>query len=379
MAVIKTSFRGYPAQALLSHALLSGIVAVAGLQTAARATTLRVLEAAIDQWYEQLDCYGAYDYFFATAQSAEDALAGSFTPGSKVREYYGVIAKSGRRVRQSHLFAGKKTGKIVSGQAVPASMDAVGAGDVEITLIPQHASIQPQASFIERQRDDKNWHQLRHSGGVRSPLNIMGNADPHPLHAFDKLEGEVRETTIRDLDSSHVQVVMRKSYSDGEATLSVTFWTKPELPVVEAVNMSYAQRNGPALVALNQCSDFIDCHGVLVPRTIRFATNATYQESKTWLAYEWHSHDLGAREPTDEDFVLTLRPKTSVNGLKRLPRSDREAKIDVSKLTLADLVRDAELPPPADSQWRQIAGLFAGLLLLVGGYAWWRWRAASAM
>ena len=369
--------RIHVAVSTIFYASLAVVVAAVDFASPTQAATLKVLEAAIDQWYEELICCGTYNYYVGAAKSVDDALAGNYVPGSRARQHFGVIVKSGRRVRQSLTYAGI-VGTVAKEQSTPTSMDAVAIGDLEATFFPKHQKTRPQVSAESRQRDSKNWHQPRHFVGMRSPLNITGNADPHPLHAFDKLEGEVLETNVSTVDAAHVQVTIRKSYDEGEARLVVTFWTEPATPVVETIRMSYSRRNRPDLEIINQCGDFVDCHGLLVPRTIRSAANATIQETKTWMAFEWRSDDLGAREPKDEDFVLTLPAGTLVHGIKRLPRSDRVSKLDLSQLTLADLVGEGELvPPPVASQWQRIAWLFAGLTALVLLYAWWRWRAAS--
>jgi hypothetical protein len=53
---------------------------------------------------------------------------------------------------------------------------------------------------------------------------------------------------------------------------------------------------------------------------------------------EWRSPDLGNVQPTKNDFVVILTPRTSIYNLKDPPASDAQPRvIDVTRLADADL------------------------------------------
>lgn len=339
--------------------------------------TFKVLEAAIDQWYEQVEFVCSYEITRAEALSLDDALAGKAVQGTSKPYSYGKVVKKGGKTRQSLNYHDPPK-QVSANEITFKPSEGVSNGEVEIYYSPNGDFTVPTISFNRlEQRSNRDRFQWQFLGPEVSPLNLTGSARAHPLRSLGERAVLAGEPKVTGTNAGEIQIEMERTDGSLAVKLIVTIDVRSTLPNAERFELRNRE-NGASYerVFVAQSSDFVNHNNAKIPRRI---ASATRMQNDRWRSVVWTSKDLGQREPTDEDFVLTVPAGVRVYGLKKLPRSDRPMKFDLDQITPADLLQESRAAaPPVDAQWRRIAGLFAGLTALVLVYAWRRWRAASA-
>lgn len=179
-------------------------------------------------------------------------------------------------------------------------------------------------------------------------------------------------------DGDVIEVVME----DQTRTVRMTFWTAPFPPVLKTlIKTDRRPTKYGTYENRSVLSDFRQCRNGLVPA--RIVTTSKWSLRSIGSFKEWVSEDLGAEEPTVDDFVLYLPADTFIGGMTELPavengvrpirvdglRQDRVAQLPQN---VADII-DPSAPPKASFQgqgggrvWQLILFNLAVVCALVG-------------
>ncbi len=98
---------------------------------------------------------------------------------------------------------------------------------------------------------------------------------------------------LRELNGSHIEVTVRSTSRqegvDRDYTSRITWWTEPELPVIESGRRTIADRDGKVMGDIVvRLEDFQRCPGGLVARRVCLAT-APWEGHGPVVVKEWLS------------------------------------------------------------------------------------------
>lgn len=152
---------------------------------------------------------------------------------------------------------------------------------------------------------------------------------------------------VKRVDGSHIEVTVRSTLRqegvDRDYTSRITWWTEPELPVIESGRRTIADRDGKVMGDIVvRLEDFQRCPGGLVAQRVCLAT-APWEGHGPVVVKEWLSGDLGQEPAADADFVIRIPKSTRVIGLSNpSPRGENR------QLNIADISTDGLIKMPRE-------------------------------
>jgi hypothetical protein len=186
---------------------------------------------------------------------------------------------------------------------------------------------------------DNSWAEL---GGLPShsmnPLNPFGNPRELrylELHDFESPDDPKHfSVELHPLDKDHMDVILRRE-GTWKQYRRIGVWTGATPPVVTAIDEVHTDPKGKVYESRHRLSDFKRCPGGMVARQVRAVFSGGDGKVRV---QEWRSRDLGNVQPTKNDFVVILTPRTSIHNLKDPPAPDAQPRVlDVTLLTDAEL------------------------------------------
>lgn len=292
------------------------------------------LLAAVEQWQSDVAFRSTFQLREGYARTVDAALRGEMDPGIRILEGKGVCHKLGRKIRYSVDFGGPF--RIGEKTVTRVTFDAVTDRRLDIAYHPlarkPGINLKGTASVVAR-TPERDGSELfgKESRYCISPLKPLRSAALAPF-LLPFVVGVSR------VDEGHVEIVTRMKKPNGtEIKREVLFWTEPSPPVVEKIVLDTASPNGRRTQAIVQVSDFRECPGGMVARHIVHAYAYPGSDRPVHVCV-WHSADLGAVPPTDEDFVIEVPPDTVVMGIREDSPLANTRKLDVSKFEVADLL-----------------------------------------
>lgn len=269
----------------------------------------------------------------------------------------GVLHKMGRQIRLSLEY----------GQpAVPAQVPDLGAstnvsawtrtpidevtnGDVELMYTVSHRGagfggvLGDTAHFTLRPVEAT--HSVAagvHTSGILSPLSPLRKVISNPYELFDGAgNGDVESSEVSSLQNTEARVLVRLSKRSGSVVQErqLTVWIGPALPVIEKIEDSLTVQGGTKWTTIVEMSEFVDCKGGHVPRSLRYYEQVSNPSGKPMPAVllAWTSSDLGQREPTEADFEIEVPASTRVFGLKKELPTGTVRRLSLDQITSADI------------------------------------------
>jgi hypothetical protein len=319
---------------------------------------LKTLNAGIEQWRKDVSFRSSYRMRSGFSKSIEAGLQDgvdvtiSGSPGEDC-ESFGQFHKMGKLQRYSQIFPGgkisvsdpsnKPTGrgehpgkepKAIVHAYVNCSKDEVFNDRFLIRYYPGDAG---DCAAVDP--FDNSWAKL---GGLPShsmnPLNPFGNPRELrylELHDFESpKDPKSFSVELHPLDKDHLDVILRRE-GTWKQYRKIGVWTGATPPVVTAIDEVQTDPKGKVFESHHRFSDFKRCPGGMVARHVRAVFSGGDGKVRV---QEWRSPDLGNVQPTKNDFVVILTPRTSISNLKDPPTSDAQPRaLDVTRLTDADL------------------------------------------
>jgi hypothetical protein len=325
---------------------------------------LRVLDAGLDRWRQDVEFYATYKEWAGETESEEQARAG----GEGLLVGSGVLVKRGWMVRES--FTARKLP-----DRDPESFDCVATQELDLTYYPDKRDLHVYDRPIEYQ---KMIRACSHSF-MDSPLAHGGAWSARKLQdALGNGEGDARpaECRIERLPQDRVAVrITRYPTKGGEFRYYYQLWITGDGPVIEewlnetdgpAATYGWGRRGAKG-------SHFVRVKGGWVARQIhyfggpyRFLRKDGGETPLMYIWMRWVSEDLGRRPPTEEDFRVPVPANARVFGLKNPPARDPQGRVDLTAIRKEDLTspsdaEDAETrPQPPAGPWRRRLGFSLG-------------------
>lgn len=368
-------------------AMLSGLCARADQQGEDLADAL---QAGIEEWRQTIEFVGRYRYRQAMADSKEDALSGRFgkVVGKPEDVVVGMIAKKGSDMRWSVEFDRPPVKQGASKEATNVSFDAATVGNLQVNYFPKRGSFGNSATVSVRPEETEDLIQAgQFNRDVPNPFSFNGGTDGKPFERFMARPGYGEKLRIEVLPpkSDAIGLSFIRVGDDGHKIVSaVRFTTEYSPPVIESISVRIEFRSEiteSSMIA----SQFVQCNGGAIAthlRQVQGPVTVANSRTKKWIAREWISADLGVREPTNQDFVLTIPAGVSIRGLKKPPLRDKPFELDLRALTEDDLyagpleLGDVQFEDrPASNLfprllWTGLGTIAVGLLLFI----FWRRR-----
>ena len=118
------------------------------------------------------------------------------------------------------------------------------------------------------------------------------------------------EPKIEKIDGNHIDITTGTKTEDVELKHKLRVWITVTPPVITQIE-SRQNLNGRVTVSRTEMSDFFDCRGGKVPRTIIYVT----ESPKTgFLVRHWHSSDLAHVKLMKEILLFTFPLRLSFAG-----------------------------------------------------------------
>lgn len=362
------------------------------------AETIATLQAALEQWLNEVEFVASYSRHKGRAASVEAALARDWGHEFADARVTGVYNKAFGKVRCSGDPAAEpqvlsQTGD--SREVANLDFDEVASADVRLDYKPTVIPGDPRglANFLPKRsttgadrlalgKFDAGWSSIRRLSPLSIDGNEIGTLLTAPLAATDVAQRVVRG------DGEQLSIVTEFTEKGYRTERTVVFRLSGSHPVVERVDTLMTGASGDRWETHSLAQDFVECPGGPAARTIRSAyTNRDPRHPELpWAVNEWVSPDLGARTPTAEDFLVAIHDQTRVRGVRNPESAMTGGKLDLDKVKPADLTArlvDSDLlaasadadalnrRDPLRALWVSATG---GVLLALAAMAVWRQR-----
>lgn len=198
------------------------------------------------------------------------------------------------------------------------------------------------------------------SGMVPMPIFALAGENGEPLLAKKPRPGlgETLSWSVEKRSNARVSVTIDHVGTANEKWTNrsrYTIWTKPRFPVVEEIEHTFRGGAGGKMTEKTITVGWTDCGGgVLMPSRLVVVLELDRERIKPspkhnlFRARIWEADDLGARQPNERDFEVTVAPQTRLVGLQATFADQRT--FDLTKISVDDLanLEHGSVPPHID-------------------------------
>lgn len=347
---------------ILTFLVLSGVGSICSESSGADDIDdlLPVLVAGIEQWGRDVQFYCTFDYRSASVLTAEQALSGEWQATTSAT---GLYVKRGPDYRFRIDFGGPAIDVTPEGHpgavTTNSSLEKLLVGDLFARYALEFGRQQDHIR-IELWNEENAFSEPSHSA-----YDVGGGDDGGPLKTFFLPDdaGTILESSVERPDAEHVVLEMKRQKAGTTRTSHVKIWTAVSPPVMVRIHDIFEREDTPRYTAIYELSDFVKCQGGYMARLVRSAGGPGLSIDKEWrwFVHEWKSTDLGARNPTDEDFVVEIPAGVEFHGLKKSPPPHLPYRLDLANFDKGQLFI-LNFDSEHDLEQRAEA---------VGGNTWW--------
>jgi len=287
-----------------------------------------------------------YEYFEKVSDRDVDPLAA-------IREQKpivtGVYLKNGRLSRYSKIYTKSPATVDRDDSGVPedlifmrnVSWESVFNRDLELHYTPRWKDDLDHAVYTARAELPSSAGGMFHAETEVSPLN--------PIHgSFEGLPGIPPYEgvwSVKTTASDHIIIAKTVTGRTGvPIECEVEFWTKPDVPVVRRVHVTYFQKGIAPVTTQCYLSDWVACGKFMIARTVINTLDLPTPKStdrlsdRTQLVRMWRSRDLNASVPTNDRFFLSIPGTTRIVGLSDAPPAGQRRRVSILNIKRGDLL-----------------------------------------
>ncbi len=370
---------------------------------------VQALDVGIARWRETVTFQASYRFCQGVAKRFEDGSAGKFASGLPPGS---MPTGSGRVVKTESAYRftfDLDSPPIFNRRTMTTKMvsaDFGAANGIVIRYWPAQlaADKTPLGGVFEVSDGAKAGPEERYPDidqTIPMPLLVCGTNQERPLLSL-VARTEFHESIAWELlsrDASRTVLQMTQQGIIGKDSWrevrTYTVRTDAALPLIEAIDRTYARNEQVEMRERTEAQGLIDCgRGCLVPSRVvvglykKPLPGVEADESgRIWWVRVWESDDVGREAAGPEAFVYSLPEKTRVRGLQPKHATVRTFVMtelrtdDLDQTYVAPALARPELEPPPRISWSRTTLACASLLLLLGGglclsITGWRHRTA---